>query len=589
MNISNIKIKLDVNIPGSGKSELTRGLFYFPEKEKTTESSYKDELSQYPFFTMDVKYPIDSIKSLGRKGSVDFFFNKRLFKRKMQGLSVATSPGERHKNAIHNVKGMLEVLFPTNVPVKSNLHDSFSEYIKRIPTSVGTSSIIPSFILNLFTKSDEDQFSYLLIGSAKYTTIKVTWVNDIINHPEYRKLLNSASGIWKWLQGLTSGNKGQLKAIEESKIKNEESFKKIWKEVKVLIDNAISKTRTTSRGSTTTKWKEIIDSMYASSGYIKNIVEKIGDYLTDLATVSADDYEKAIEIISEINHYENEAIKIAQRSSILPYELKREYKFDEMYKLIIKIKTSDKVVEFLKHPHRYHELYEEKKEDDKSNAERNNRDLKSELQKYSRFMEFIKQVSSFIKPRRPSNPKLADIIKYYLNERSSSTGENLAEYMYEVHEQYLEDEDATKRPPLSDIDYIEVGVDELKTSQTEKKDELKQKEEPDRQYEIYLQLDVVKGILDINSMSKVKCLFTNAIAKQMYSALKKHKTHDSEIDNSDRIYLDIDVLKQESKRAEETNKQPVVAPAKSDIIPPLKKGGRTRRKKLRNIRKTYRK
>jgi hypothetical protein len=75
----------------------------------------------------------------------------------------------------------------------------------------------------------------------------------------------------------------------------------------------------------------------------------------------------------------------------------------------------------------------------------------------------------------------------------------------------------------------------------------------------------------------------------MYSALKKHKTHDSEIDNSDRIYLDIDVLKQESKRAEETNKQPVVAPAKSDIIPPLKKGGRTRRKKLRNIRKTYRK
>lgn len=204
-------------------------------------------------------------------------------------------------------------------------------------------------------------------------------------------------------------------------------------------------------------------------------------------------------------------------------------------------------------------------------------------------MEFIKQVSSFIKPRRPSNPKLADVIKYYLNEHSRNTGENLAEYMHEVHEQYLEEEKSTKRQLLSDIDYIEVGVDELKTSQTEKKDEVKQQKELDRQYEIYVQLDVVKGVIDINSMSKVKCLFTNAIAKQMYSALKKHKIHDSEIDKSDRIYLDIDVLKQESKRAEETNKQPVVASVKSDIVHPLKKGGRTRRKKLRNNRRTYRK
>lgn len=588
MNISNIKIKLDVNIPGSTNIELTRGLFYFPEKEKTTESSHKDELSQYPFFTMDVKYPIDSIKSLGRKESVDFFFNKRLFKRKMHGLSGSTSPGERHKNAIHNVKGMLEILFPTNIPVKSNLHDSFSEYIKRIPTSVGTSSIIPSFILNLFIKSDEDQFSYLLIGGAKYTTIKVTWVNDIINHPEYRKLLNSASGIWKWLQGLTSGNKGQIKAIEDSKIKNKKSFEKIWKEVYNKITDAKAKMGSSSGKSA---WEEIVNlkMTYGYSGSLKSIASKMEQYLKELGNLSENKYEEAIETIYHIYDYDAEAIRVSGKSSIIPYELKREYKFDEMYKLIIKIKTSDEVVEFLKHPHRYHELYEEKKEEDKSNNERNNRDLKSELQKYSQFMEFIKQVSSFIKPRRPSNPKLADVIKYYLNEHSRNTGENLAEYMHEVHEQYLEEEKSTKRQLLSDIDYIEVGVDELKTSQTEKKDEVKQQKELDRQYEIYVQLDVVKGVIDINSMSKVKCLFTNAIAKQMYSALKKHKIHDSEIDKSDRIYLDIDVLKQESKRAEETNKQPVVASVKSDIVHPLKKGGRTRRKKLRNNRRTYRK
>lgn len=278
----------------------------------------------------------------------------------MHGLSGSTSPGERHKNAIHNVKGMLEILFPTNIPVKSNLHDSFSEYIKRIPTSVGTSSIIPSFILNLFIKSDEDQFSYLLIGGAKYTTIKVTWVNDIINHPEYRKLLNSASGIWKWLQGLTSGNKGQIKAIEDSKIKNKKSFEKIWKEVYNKITDAKAKMGSSSGKSA---WEEIVNlkMTYGYSGSLKSIASKMEQYLKELGNLSENKYEEAIETIYHIYDYDAEAIRVSGKSSIIPYELKREYKFDEMYKLIIKIKTSDEVVEFLKHPHRYHELYEEKK------------------------------------------------------------------------------------------------------------------------------------------------------------------------------------------------------------------------------------
>jgi hypothetical protein len=92
-------------------------------------------------------------------------------------------------------------------------------------------------------------------------------------------------------------------------------------------------------------------------------------------------------------------------------------------------------------------------------------------------------------------------------------------------------------------------------------------------------------------MGNVKCLFRNAIAKKMYHSLKDNKKHKAELDKTSRFYLDIDALKQESKKTES-----VFQPSKGDdkeqkVDVKEKVGGKTRKKKNRGFyhrRRTYR-
>jgi hypothetical protein len=563
MNISTIKIILDTNVPGGMISTLTRDFLYIPEEadeEKDKSEERNEKTSQYPFFTMDVEYPAGEIKELGRKESVDFFFNEGIFKRKLFGLTRASTDSDKHKNAHRNVMTMLGILFPTNLPIKSNIHDSFKEFIEHSPTPIPSSSIIPSFLQNLFSKSDDDQFSYLQIGGAKYTTIKVMWVNDIINHPEYRKLLDLGSRTWEWW------NKGEKAKIEK---KNNDDKTKIKK----IIDEAEKKGILTKINS---EYDDRLIERYPSS--IQPFLREIRDKLKVL--IAEGDINNIIKLISDISDYENEAARMSQRSStsVIPYVLKKEpYNFEAMQKLAAKIKITDDVIAFFDSPHDYYELFEEKKEDEKSKEEIKNRNLKAEIQKYPRFMEFIKLAYSFVKPRKPSNPSLANMIKYYLKSGKGKKN-NLAEEMNEVHEIYL-GEDGVSRTNTLDIGKLEIGVDEIKISSSEKKKEDGSKQR-DSTFEIYLQLDVVKGILDAKSMSTVKCLFRNSFSKKMYYALKRKNKHESEIDKASRLYLDIDVLKQESKKLEtkqaQTNDPPV----------PEKKGGyRASRRRMKTRRK----
>jgi len=466
---------------------------------------------------------------------------------------------------------MLEILFPTNLPIKSNIHDSFKEFIEHSPTTISSSSIIPTFIQDLFSNSDENQFSYLQIGGAKYTTIKVMWVTDIINHPEYRKLLDLGSRTWGWW------DKGERDKMN-NKIKNDKQ------KITDLLSDAKAKGL---NAKITTEYDNSIIRGYSTSvqPFLREIKSKFIQLLAVATTL-----DEIITLISDISDYENEASKMSQRSStgVIPYVLKKDpYNFELMQKLAAKITTTDEVIAFFNNPRKYYELFEEKKEDEKTKEETKNRNLKAEIQKYPRFVEFIKLAYSFVKPRKPSNPLLADMIKYYLKSGGSKKSDNLAEEMNKVREIYLGDDDVVVYNTLNDIGKLEVGVDEIKTSTSEKKKDDGSKQR-DSTFEIYVQLDVVKGILNAKSMSSVKCLFRNSFSKKMYYALKHKKKHASEIDKEGRLYLDIDVLKQESKKLE-TNKNPVNPPPPPPPPPPKKGGDVTSRRTCRGRTKTRRK
>jgi len=94
----------------------------------------------------------------------------------------------------HNIKIMFLLFFPTTFPLINNIHASFKQKIKKDFTNFSFE--------NLWRKngSYEDQnYSYIKMNEKIYTVIRVIWLNDIYNHPIYKKIVNEYRlfNLWK--------------------------------------------------------------------------------------------------------------------------------------------------------------------------------------------------------------------------------------------------------------------------------------------------------------------------------------------------------------------------------------------------------
>jgi len=173
INAKELRINLSTIIPGQTTISFNRQMLYNPEN--TTSSS--NSLSSKPFFTDQVKYPIDKI-SASYSSIIDFFFNVDIFD---SILSEELKKGEVHdKNDIidHNIMAMLFLLFPTRYPVINDVKNSFDMFRGFDPLKT-----------LFFNPLNRAPFSYLKIGSETYTVQKVIWLNDFLNHPRYRSVL----------------------------------------------------------------------------------------------------------------------------------------------------------------------------------------------------------------------------------------------------------------------------------------------------------------------------------------------------------------------------------------------------------------
>jgi len=70
IDIQEIKIILDTNIPGKPTVTLTKGLLYNPELKNM------NKFNEYPYFTMDTKFNERYLDSLTYEKKLEFFFNK---------------------------------------------------------------------------------------------------------------------------------------------------------------------------------------------------------------------------------------------------------------------------------------------------------------------------------------------------------------------------------------------------------------------------------------------------------------------------------------------------------------------------------
>lgn len=183
-----LKIIINTNLPGDNqdKLEFKRNLIYHPElKESGT------KLEDYPYFSDNVKYPIDKLKKLSYSEIVSFFFNQRQFNQLLKNEVIISSDSkdfnDLQKDVVDsNIMSMCLLLFPTVFPFED-------DYTTSYELVTGTEKIKP-FFKNPFSGSN-NRFSYFKINNTVFTIKSIVWINDLLNHPSYETLLEETNSI----------------------------------------------------------------------------------------------------------------------------------------------------------------------------------------------------------------------------------------------------------------------------------------------------------------------------------------------------------------------------------------------------------
>lgn len=227
----NIVIYSNINNKSLESIIFKQSMLYNPEIKGQTAI-----LNDYPYFTQDLRYPEYKIRSLMPPDRIDFFFNKTRF---IEFLKINTTSDEiinqadkgylekRRKNIKNNIMLTLEILFPTKFPVISDLHSSLDRVLKK-----------ESFFKMVINPFSRKYFSYLKpAGDTTYTFKKVVWLNDVFNHPEYRKLIDECNTFVSWSKDEKMKNFERLKSMAATML--EQSYA-ILDDLVAMYNNAIN-------------------------------------------------------------------------------------------------------------------------------------------------------------------------------------------------------------------------------------------------------------------------------------------------------------------------------------------------------------
>jgi hypothetical protein len=203
--IESLAIKIYTNIPDKQNQivNFTRSMLHIPKSTNAEEEGERENviLAEIPFFTIDVEYPVDKLNRLDYYERVNFFFNAGKFaeilrpyyvKEDAQPARESSDTNDnyydnRERLTRRNIMTMLEILFPTKFPVINDIHASY-DFLKEKQST-------RAFWFNPF---QTHYFSYLKIGGSTYTIKKTVWLNDMLNHPVYRKMIVEYRKVRKW-------------------------------------------------------------------------------------------------------------------------------------------------------------------------------------------------------------------------------------------------------------------------------------------------------------------------------------------------------------------------------------------------------
>ena len=579
--------------------ELTNRTFYHPELKSRTKAT----LSQYPYFIAERKYPKDKIYILARQSYekiIRFFFDKEYFEKKLLGFfknepepkAVADMETEEKKRVFnetvtHNVQVMIELLFPTTWPAVRNFTSSHTEYIlgKKEQGISFKDTLYQKANFGFATKGSEltsGLFSYLKVGGKIYTVSRVVWLNDLLNHPVYRKFIDNFINYNLW--------------IERERMRLRDLLKKREKRLVLRILDGGENVR-----------KPHIDSLYIF-GEIPNFKgnetqneeesKPIAQETRDYKKVQF--YEDLHKLTNQLTHFEG---KIAEQKgedqSNKEDQSKKEEEthINELFSLakdladsFDRLRKNDRVklrgitdnfgIKLSKIVEEFRKLnvLEKIKLNYMSEGEINTKlegedpDVVDELKKnYSRLVEFIEKSKYLLEPKRESsNSQLQEIIvDYSENNKNDSDTLVFTDLMSKIRGEMIFLK-PTPKTDDTDKERMRVGVNVIDKNKMGVP-----------HYEIYLALDMMEGEINSNNLEGIKCKYRglylgreteNFFGKYNPFVVSQHRVY---VPEKDEVELEDIVLETDDKDKVEDK-----------VEDKESKGGTRRRKRYGRGRKT---
>jgi len=285
--IETVKIMMVTNIPNKEPIPFTSDVLYHPFLQPNL-GKYK--LKKYPsVVTEGLLYDTTLLNQLDYSRRVRFFFEPDYMRKKLAELNrnggmtvniakpiIGKAPNEPKFNPsdeewddyekqwdeyrnindkkqadyskeidnikIKNIEVMIKMLFQTKYPIIENVSNSYCLHIEPDNTlcnSIGFTAkgSVPPFIIALapgLFKGLESYYSYIKTDGSVYTVTKTIWLNDVINNPYYRGLIDQFNTFKTW-------RNNEIEKIKKIYIKQSTTLQRVTNEAFSVVTLALLK------------------------------------------------------------------------------------------------------------------------------------------------------------------------------------------------------------------------------------------------------------------------------------------------------------------------------------------------------------
>lgn len=513
IGIRPIHIRISTNT-NPNDTIFTRDMIHIPEKQsereeditntisnkQSEENPDNSALSNYPYFTDTVRFPTATILKLSRQDQIKLLFDKKMFKQKI-GHKSNIDQEERSNIAEYNHNAMLNILMPTSFPRKNNIHETFSENIKNMPSASNMDDDVGIF--NLLFSGEENKYGYLNLNGQTNTVAKIVLLNDIINDKSFGNFIKSGNNFQLW-------RKTKIVNLNREKEKISENIKSF---IESHLDNMKEKINDKT-GNVHAVFQEI-----SNRKTPQNRMSNVPLFLMEpyfnviLNHKKEDNINDIISAFSELYKLKKQSGE--RESTYIPVPISNLPGFKQMLNNSYEMNVKNEMIKSLTEVNNLYKYITLGK--DINDEDLIQQSAIKELLNYSELKSFINEIKKYAGHNRQySNKALNDLFN-----QIETDMEEFVKFIEFVNEIRIEGS-KPKEELLSNsmmTDRLKTGVMSIITSSnTEKDDSIGLNDQAN--YDTSIHLGIIPDIVNDDNIDDVKCPYRNQMLNSMYSNLK---------------------------------------------------------------------